>query len=204
MALMVIWRGGLTIEHRIRDQPTRINSLIPQSTQRLTIPTIQIRRRHMIPLQLTRVVALHVSPMILIKVRQLIVHKHGRGKVGRDVEFDSTLVLARRRLVREIRELPLRRRDGCALVRRLEVVVVVLERGEADGGSCGVAVGVVECYLRYLVGAPDEEAADGGEDDADEEEGGEDGLGRENGLPGLQSLLSERSICTFLLGITGK
>lgn len=98
---------ALTIEDRIRNQSTRIDGLAIQLSQRLTIPIIQSRRRDVIALQLPRVVALHVSSMVLIKVGQLVIQEDRRMHVRRNVELNSALVLTGRSCVGEIGKLPI-------------------------------------------------------------------------------------------------
>lgn len=62
------------------------------------------------------------------------------------------------------------------------------------GGGIGVTLGVVEANVGDLARTPDDEAANGREDDTDEEEGGEDRLRCEDGLPCLETLLLERGV----------
>lgn len=90
-------RNRRTVEYRVGDQTTRIDSFRPRRIRdlrhRLTIPTLQIRRTPLISLQLVRIVTLHISPMVLIEVRKLVVEEHGRLDIVWDFELDDALLL---------------------------------------------------------------------------------------------------------------
>lgn len=87
-----------TVEYRVSNQPTRIDSLrcarrILNLRHRLTIPILQIRRTPLIALQLVRIITLHISPVVLIEVREFVVQEHGRLDVVWDLELDDALLL---------------------------------------------------------------------------------------------------------------
>lgn len=65
-----------------------------------------------------------------------------------------------------------------------------------------VAIGIVERDLANETTAPDEKATDGPEEDGDDEESGQNGLGCQNRLPCLESLLFEGGICKITLHIS--
>lgn len=82
---------------------------------------------------------------------------------------------------------PLRRIRGVGRVFEVRADFVAGDGCEVGAGGClcTIAVGVVDGQLLHRRAGPEEEAADGREDDTDGEEEREDGLGGEDGLPCL-------------------
>lgn len=125
--------GRHTIKHRISNKSTRINRLPVNRPQRFTITIVQIVRTLRIPLQLVRIQALRVPPVVLVEVTELVIQEHWRLEVRWDVELDKTLELVR--LVEAfsicVVDIGERRRFVRGLgVRGAEVVGVVGDTGE--------------------------------------------------------------------------
>ena len=87
----------LTIEHGVRNETAWIDrestSVIHEASQRFAIAVLQVMNADKLALELIRVQALDISPMILVEVRKLVVQQDRRIKAEWNVELDEALLL---------------------------------------------------------------------------------------------------------------
>lgn len=87
----------LTIEHGVRNETARIDSegtsVVHESSKRFAIAVLQVMNADKLALELIRVQALDISPMILVEVRKLVVQQDRRIKAKWNVELDEALLL---------------------------------------------------------------------------------------------------------------
>lgn len=140
-----------------------------------------------IALELLVVEALHVAPVVLVEVGELVVEQHGRTHSLRDVKLQRALLDVSRHLdsvVRHVdgRALPHGRNLG-GVARRLKLHVHLAGRHafEYRGRRIRGAVGVVELDHLYARARVQQQPADGRKYDSDREEQGQHRLGRQNG-----------------------
>lgn len=142
--------------------------------------------------------------MVLIEVREHIIEKYRRreyiwdvklhsadrrGDIRRASVADVLCIAAPRWLVVPWDLTPERHREcGRGDLAEVGALLVACWRG------C-IALGVIDRELLDLRAGVQQQASDGRENDAHAEKQRQDGLGRENGLPGFQSLLAKSGIC---------
>ena len=127
--------------------------------------------------------------------RTFVVHEYGCGQLDGEVKVDAAATLQPDLPVRVMLELPTRRLNVARVAS--EVVTPLARRQLRKRVVRGfkLALGVVDGVVVDFVGPPEEDAAEGDKDDADEEKGRQDGGGGEDGLPGFEALLLEGGVC---------
>lgn len=224
--LFIVTHGPRAIEGVVEDgignQPTGIEGLASAflRLKRLTCGAANLRGCDVLTGELLVEEGVDIATVVLVEVCELIVEEYGRAHVFRYRElYHAFLRLVGDAVECDIDSLPF---PLCLYVG------VVLELGEYVVGGHGVegviagvlvACRVVDGDLLDLRACVQEQATDGGEDDADGEEEGEDGLWCEDWsvvwsalcvcavggplmlddlLPCLQPLLSKRSVCWLI------
>lgn len=136
-----------TIEKGVCNETTRVDGfVIACRTEWLTISILECMGIHRLALQLVCVKTLHISPMILIEVGQLIVKENRRLELGGEFEKNAT------GRVGLARKCPLRNRKREFGVGRTEVVLIFGKGGEFRRSRA--AVGVIELDHADLTASP--------------------------------------------------
>jgi len=143
--------------------------------------------------------------VVLVKIGELVVEEDRVFELDGDVEFDDALAFIRDisdgGIVRVVNESIAGGLDVSLLVSGTETIRELVrwegnEIGRVDRGrSEFLAFGVVKSHFGDKGRAPNEETANGCEDDANNEESWEDGLWGKDRLPCLETLLLEGSVC---------
>lgn len=65
----------------------------------------------------------------------------------------------------------------------------------------GITVCIIQGDRGDRITPPDEDGPDRREEQSDEKEGGQDALGRQDGLPGFETLLLEGGVCRYVIDV---
>ena len=84
---------SVTIEHGVGDQSTRIDDQLVLNCNRFTVTFPEVFNGPVLSLQLVSIQTVHVSSVVLVEIRELVVKQEGWVQIRRHVELNDTLGL---------------------------------------------------------------------------------------------------------------
>lgn len=118
-----------TIKHGVGYQSTGVDDLVTLNGNRFTVTFLEVADGPVLPLQLVGIQAVHVSSVVLVEVRKLVVKQDGRLQIRRYVELNDALRLGLQRRARVLDECVLR---CIVLCFRIGCAKLIAVRGDVD------------------------------------------------------------------------
>jgi len=130
-------KAAVTVELGVGDQATGVDNLVTLNSNRFAVTALEVTSGPVLPLQLVRIQTVHVSPVVLVEVRKLVVKQDGRFQIRRHVELNDALRLGPQTRARVLDESVL----GCVVlcfgIGRAELVGVLRDVDQGEGGEGG-------------------------------------------------------------------
>ena len=128
-------KATVTVELGVGDQPTRVDDLVTLNSNWFAVTALEVTNGPVLPLQLVRIQTIHISAVVLVEVRKLVVKQDGRIQIRRDVELNDALRLRPHTRARVLDESVLRCVVLCFGVGRAELVAVLRDVDQGEGGE---------------------------------------------------------------------
>ena len=126
---------AVTIELGVGDQPTGVDDLVTLDGDWFAVAALEVTNGPVLPLQLVRVQTVHVSSVVLVEIRKLVVKQDGWVQICRHVELNDALRLRPQTRARVLYECVLRCVVLCFGVCRAELIVVLRDVDQGEGGE---------------------------------------------------------------------
>ena len=139
---------AVTIEHGVGNQPTGVDDLVTLNSNRFAVSILEVADRPVLPLQLVRIQAVHITSMVLVEIGKLVVKQDGRVQIRRHVKLNNALRLRPQIRARVLNECVLRYVVLRFGIVGAELIVVLGDVDQTEGGE-GVrrGDGVTVCVL---------------------------------------------------------
>ena len=145
----------VTVEQGIGDQAAGVNDLFTLDSNRFASAISEVLNGPVLPLQLVSIKTVHISSVVLVEIRELVVKQDCRLQIRRHVKLNNALRLRPQSRAGVLNEGVLRRVVLRLGICRAELIAILRDVDQVEGGEgprrlYGVTVCILEGHFRNL------------------------------------------------------